>query len=96
MTPSSIAVIGAGLIGRKHIEVLRAHRPDATLAAVCDPSPSAAAEAQQLGYPIYASLPEMLDLVLNKAGYSYNYVNGVFSIRKVILSALIWKTRATT
>ncbi len=29
-----------------------------------------------------ANFPEMLDLVLNKAGYSYNYVNGVFYITR--------------
>ena len=63
MTQARIAVIGAGLIGRKHIEVLRTHRPDATLAAVCDPSPAAATEAQALGYPIHAALPDMLDTV---------------------------------
>ena len=61
MPPARIAVLGAGLIGRKHIEVLRAGRSDFTLAAVADPAPSAAAEARQLGYPLYATLDEMLD-----------------------------------
>lgn len=61
MTQARIAVIGAGLIGRKHIEVLRAHRDDATLAAVCDPAPFAAAEAQQLGYALHATIPDLLD-----------------------------------
>jgi predicted dehydrogenase len=60
-SPARIAVIGAGLIGRKHIEVLRAHRADATLAAVCDPAPAAVAEAQALDYPIHAGIDEMLD-----------------------------------
>ena len=61
MTAARIAVLGAGLIGRKHISVLRAGRPDYTLAAVADPAPAAKAEAQQLGYPIYDTLEEMLD-----------------------------------
>ncbi len=61
MAPVRIGVIGAGLIGRKHISVLRSGHPDFTLAGVADPAPAAKAEAQSLGYPIYATLEEMLD-----------------------------------
>jgi predicted dehydrogenase len=61
MAPVRIAVIGAGLIGRTHIQVLRAGNPDYTLAAVADPSPAAAEEAKKLGYPIFAGIEEMLD-----------------------------------
>jgi len=63
MAQVRIAVIGAGLIGRTHIGVLRSGNPDYTLAAVADPAPAAAREAQQLGYPIYAEIGEMLDRV---------------------------------
>jgi predicted dehydrogenase len=63
MAQVRIAVIGAGLIGRTHIGVLRTGNPGYTLAAVADPSPAAAKEAQQLGYPIYAEIDEMLDRV---------------------------------
>ena len=59
--PVRIAVIGAGLIGRKHIEVLRSGNPDYTLAGVADPSPAAKAEAEKLGYACYATIDEMLD-----------------------------------
>ena len=55
-----IAVIGAGLIGRTHVAVLRSADPDFALAAVADPSPAAAEEARALGYPIYAEVEEML------------------------------------
>lgn len=61
MSKVRIAVIGAGMIGRKHIEVARSGHPSYTLAAVADPSPAAAAEAEKLGYKIYASFEEMLD-----------------------------------
>ena len=61
MAPVRIAVIGAGLIGRTHIGVLRSSRPDYTLAAVADPAPAAAAEGETLGYPVYATIDEMLD-----------------------------------
>ena len=54
MAPVRIAVIGAGLIGRTHIGVLRAGNPDYTLAAVADPSPAAAQEGKTLGYPVHA------------------------------------------
>jgi predicted dehydrogenase len=63
MAAVRIAVIGAGTIGRTHIAVLRSGRPDFTLAAVADPSPSAAEEAQRLGYPVFAGYEEMLDRV---------------------------------
>lgn len=61
MAPVRIGVIGAGLIGRKHIQVLRPGTDDYTLAAVADPTPAAAAEARQLGYPIYGSVEEMIE-----------------------------------
>lgn len=63
MAQVRIAVIGAGLIGRTHIGVLRSGNPDYTLAAVADPSPAAATEAHALGYLIYAEIEEMLDRV---------------------------------
>src|SRR5215212_9790299 len=56
-----IAVIGAGLIGRTHIGVLRTEDPEYVLAAVADPSPAAAEEARTLGYPLYGDVDEMLE-----------------------------------
>jgi predicted dehydrogenase len=61
MPPVRIAVIGAGLIGRKHIEVLRSHHPDYTLAGVCDTAPAARQEADSLGYACYSGIDELLD-----------------------------------
>src|SRR5258706_9032859 len=61
MAQLRIGVIGAGLIGRTHIAVLRTSHPDFCLAGVADPAPAAVAEAKQLGYPIYATIEEMLD-----------------------------------
>jgi predicted dehydrogenase len=63
MAQMRIAVIGAGLIGRTHIGVLRSGHPDYTLAAVADPSPAAAQEGEALGYPVYPGIGEMLDRV---------------------------------
>ena len=61
MNSVRIAVVGAGLIGRKHIDVLRSGRPDYVLAGVADPSAAAREEASTLGYPWFASLSELLD-----------------------------------
>ncbi len=61
MAQVRIGVIGAGLIGRTHIGVLRAGGPDYTLAGVADPSPQAKQEAEALGYACYATIEEMLD-----------------------------------
>jgi predicted dehydrogenase len=59
MAPVRLAVIGAGAIGRKHIEVMRAV-PDCALVALADPMQSAAAVAQQHGVPYFADTDEML------------------------------------
>ena len=61
MSPVRIAVIGAGLIGRKHIDVLRSGAKAYTLAGVADPSATAEAEAVELGYPWYATVEALLD-----------------------------------
>jgi len=61
MSSVRIAVIGAGLIGRKHIDVLRGRASEYTLAGVADPSPEAQAEAADLGYPWYATVEALLD-----------------------------------
>jgi len=61
MNSTRIAVIGAGLIGRKHIAVLRAGRPEYTLAGVADPSPAAMREAAEHGYACYPGIEALLD-----------------------------------
>ena len=50
-----IAVAGAGLIGRRHIELIQASS-GARLAAVVDPSPESASWAAALGVPCFDSL----------------------------------------
>jgi predicted dehydrogenase len=53
-----IAVAGAGLIGRRHIEEVAAS-PVAELASIVDPGPAAAEPAGKYGVALYASLAEM-------------------------------------
>lgn len=55
-----LAVIGAGAIGRKHIEVIQ-QTPEAELVALADPSPQAQALAASLGVAWYADINNMLD-----------------------------------
>ncbi len=59
MTRTRIAVAGAGLIGQAHIAVLHTE-PSATLSAIVDPSPGAAAIAERAGVPLYPSLEALL------------------------------------
>lgn len=54
----NIAVAGAGLIGRRHIELINAS-PRARLAAIVDPTAASAAFAAGLGVPHFASLAEL-------------------------------------
>lgn len=55
-----IALLGAGLIGREHADLIRAH-PEAELVAICDPSPEARALAERLAVPHFADYVAALD-----------------------------------
>lgn len=58
MQALKIAVAGAGVIGRRHAELV-AESPLCTLAAIVDPAPAAAAVARTAGVPLFASLREL-------------------------------------
>lgn len=55
-----IAVVGFGLIGRRHAEVIR-RSPELSLAAIVDLSDAGYATAQTLGVPVFRSLETMLE-----------------------------------
>lgn len=55
-----IAVVGFGLIGRRHAEVIR-RCPELTLAAIVEPGIEAQSAAGAFNVPIYASLTQMLE-----------------------------------
>ncbi|WP_175651743.1 Gfo/Idh/MocA family protein [Pseudomonas sp. Marseille-P9899] len=54
-----IAVAGAGLIGRRHIELIQASNA-CELAAIVDPLPATAPFADNLGVPLYSDLDSLL------------------------------------
>jgi predicted dehydrogenase len=58
VSPARVAVVGAGLIGRRHIEEVQANS-STELAAVVDPAAAGAELAQQANVPGYASLAEL-------------------------------------
>jgi len=60
MTLPRLAVVGVGLIGIRHAELI-AGSPDCELAAVADPSDAGPREAARLGTRHYADYAEMLD-----------------------------------
>jgi predicted dehydrogenase len=53
-----LAVAGAGLIGRRHIELIQ-QNPRCRLAAIVDPNPAAQEVANQTGVPLFRSLGEL-------------------------------------
>lgn len=59
MAPVRLAVIGAGLIGKRHAEHVAAE-PRATLCAIVDPTPAGREVAAALGAPWFASFAKML------------------------------------
>ncbi|TFV77711.1 Gfo/Idh/MocA family oxidoreductase [Blastococcus sp. CT_GayMR19] len=60
MTPVRIAVAGAGLIGKRHLEEIDASR-SAQIAAVVDPGPTGPDVANRCGVPLYGSLTELFE-----------------------------------
>jgi predicted dehydrogenase len=60
MTPIRIAVIGAGLIGRKHIGILK-EDPAFEVAGIADPSPQAEGYARENGFPYFKDTEALLD-----------------------------------
>ncbi len=59
MPPVKLAVVGAGLIGRRHAELVAAE-PEAKLAAIVDPAPAGRELAARLGAPYFARLADLL------------------------------------
>lgn len=62
MAPVRIAIIGAGMIGRRHLRVLL-EEPGHVAAAIADPSPQARGLAQEHGIPWFDDYERMLDEV---------------------------------
>jgi predicted dehydrogenase len=58
-TAVRIAVAGAGMIGRRHAEIIQA-TPHCVLSGIVDPAPAAADFARTLGVPRFRSLAELL------------------------------------
>src|SRR5256885_13698260 len=58
--PTRIAVIGAGLIGRKHLGILK-DDPAFEVAGIADPSPAAAAYARENGFQHFFDTETLLD-----------------------------------
>jgi predicted dehydrogenase len=58
--PTRIAVVGAGLIGRKHLGILQSD-PAFVVAGIADPAPQAEAYAREHGIAYFANTEDMLD-----------------------------------
>jgi predicted dehydrogenase len=59
LRPARLAVLGAGLIGKMHIEHILAE-PEAELAAIVDPAPVSKLLAQEKGVPWFPSFADLL------------------------------------
>lgn len=59
MKPIRIGVAGCGMIGRRHVEVVRAG-PHCVLAGIADPDPAVAAYAGSIGVPHHGSLADLI------------------------------------
>ena len=58
-----IAVVGFGLVGRRHADVVR-RAPELSLAAVVEPSEAGQSDARELGVPVFDTLQDMLASVV--------------------------------
>lgn len=59
MTPTRLAIAGAGTIGQAHMAVAQ-RSPTCTLSAIVDPSPAAVEVARAANVPLFASLEDLL------------------------------------
>ena len=57
-----IAIVGFGLIGRRHADVIR-RAPELELAAIVEPGPEGGIAAEAPGAPVFATLSEMLEVI---------------------------------
>jgi predicted dehydrogenase len=57
--PLRLAVIGAGVIGSRHAELIQAHE-DCVLVGICDTDPRLPARADALGVPFYRSTQALI------------------------------------
>ena len=57
-----IAVIGAGLIGRRHIDLVNAN-PKCKLTAICDPTPAVAQLANQHNVPYFQRYQALIEQI---------------------------------
>ncbi len=62
MSAKSIAVVGAGLIGKRHVEIV-SRLPQTNLAAIVDPSPQSVGLADQMGTQHFGDIGNMLTQV---------------------------------
>lgn len=62
MAPVRVALLGAGIIGREHVTLIRNH-PQTELAGIADMSAEAKALAAEIGVPIFSDYRTMLDEV---------------------------------
>ena len=60
MNPVKLAVIGAGLIGRKHAELIATHST-CSLVGICDIDPSRGQIAEELKVPFYLEVEDLLE-----------------------------------
>src|SRR3954471_6128577 len=60
VTPTRIAVIGAGLIGRKHLSILKGD-PAFEIAGIADPAPAAEDYAREQGFRYFKDTESLLD-----------------------------------
>jgi predicted dehydrogenase len=70
-SPLRIALIGAGIMGRQHLQHL-SNVPRAQLCAVADPGPQAEAFALECGVPYFADHRQMLDQIRPQAAIIAN------------------------
>ena len=60
MNPVRLAVVGAGVIGRRHAELVAAHNT-CSLVGICDVDPGRRSIAEELEVPFYQDIAELLE-----------------------------------
>ena len=99
MAPLGLAVIGAGVIGARHVELALAEA-SCCLVSIADPAPASVELAREAGIPHYADFEEMLDrerpeaaIVAAKNGIGKTVLSDPMCFLTLASSAMLAKTR---
>ena len=85
--PLRIAILGAGAIGQRHVDVIARAGSGALVSAICDPSTASQAFAAKIGVPHFPNLDDLLenerpDAIIDASPTPFHVANAMVCLRE--------------